>query len=512
MPSRSGGSASPCCTRAAATCWWRRVASAAGARRGRPAATTPPLPACPSQAGAASPTSSRRLAAETRQAGRTFAFHPHAGTFVETPAEIRRLAAATDPTRVAICLDAGHCDGRRRRRRRARRGARAADPPRPRQGRRPGRPRRSAGGSPARLRRGDPGPPVHGARPGRPRRRRPRRRARGDRLWRLADGRAGQLLARPGRVAPDRPGGARRGPSPDEGRPARRAAGSVASTPGCSPRRRASTRSSSPTRSRTGPWRSPPRPASAPPRRSRPRSTRPTPSSSPAATNAHATLIRDSIGAAPADVLREAARRRPRRRRSTVAAAIEASGVPFQLGFQRRFDAGYREARRRLVGRRAGHALRVPPRRPRPAPPHEAVHPGVGRAVPRLLDPRLRRHPLADRPARSPRSTRTAASGASRCSRSTATSTRPSATLRLADGALRAITVARARPARLRHPGGAVRLEGLDQRRPGAADADPLGRAGRARRRPVRRGPTSSIGSAAAYAAGARDLRPGRPR
>ncbi len=48
------------------------------------------------------------LAAETRQAGRTFAFHPHAGTYVETPAEIHRLAAGTDPTRVAICLDAGH--------------------------------------------------------------------------------------------------------------------------------------------------------------------------------------------------------------------------------------------------------------------------------------------------------------------------------------------------------------------------------------------------------------------
>jgi inosose dehydratase len=48
------------------------------------------------------------LAAETRQAGRTFAFHPHAGTFVETPAEIGRLVAATDPGRVAICLDAGH--------------------------------------------------------------------------------------------------------------------------------------------------------------------------------------------------------------------------------------------------------------------------------------------------------------------------------------------------------------------------------------------------------------------
>jgi inosose dehydratase len=48
------------------------------------------------------------LAADARQAGRTFAFHPHAGTFVETPDEIRRLAAVTDPARVAICLDAGH--------------------------------------------------------------------------------------------------------------------------------------------------------------------------------------------------------------------------------------------------------------------------------------------------------------------------------------------------------------------------------------------------------------------
>jgi inosose dehydratase len=48
------------------------------------------------------------LAAETRRAGRAFAFHPHAGTFVETLDEIRRLAAATDPSRVAICLDAGH--------------------------------------------------------------------------------------------------------------------------------------------------------------------------------------------------------------------------------------------------------------------------------------------------------------------------------------------------------------------------------------------------------------------
>jgi myo-inositol 2-dehydrogenase/D-chiro-inositol 1-dehydrogenase len=57
---------------------------------------------------------------------------------------------------------------------------------------------------------------------------------------------------------------------------------------------------------------------------------------------------------------------------------IERSGVPFQLGFQRRFDAGYREARRLVdtgelgtiyVVRMAGHD---------PAPPHESYIPVSG--------------------------------------------------------------------------------------------------------------------------------------
>jgi len=57
---------------------------------------------------------------------------------------------------------------------------------------------------------------------------------------------------------------------------------------------------------------------------------------------------------------------------------IEASGIPFQLGFQRRFDAGYREARSLVedgslgtlyVVRLAGHD---------PAPPHEAYIPQSG--------------------------------------------------------------------------------------------------------------------------------------
>jgi inosose dehydratase len=48
------------------------------------------------------------LADDTTAAGRRLAFHPHAGTYVETPAEVERLVAATDSTRVGICLDVGH--------------------------------------------------------------------------------------------------------------------------------------------------------------------------------------------------------------------------------------------------------------------------------------------------------------------------------------------------------------------------------------------------------------------
>ncbi len=40
--------------------------------------------------------------------GHPVAFHPHGGTFIETPAEVERLAAATDTKRMGICLDVGH--------------------------------------------------------------------------------------------------------------------------------------------------------------------------------------------------------------------------------------------------------------------------------------------------------------------------------------------------------------------------------------------------------------------
>jgi myo-inositol 2-dehydrogenase / D-chiro-inositol 1-dehydrogenase len=96
-----------------------------------------------------------------------------------------------------------------------------------------------------------------------------------------------------------------------------------------------------------------------------------------AATDAHAELIRASIG-----------RRLPTFCEKPLAldlgdtialcGEIERSGIPFQLGFQRRFDAGYREARRLVdtgelgtlyVVRMAGHD---------PAPPHESYIPVSG--------------------------------------------------------------------------------------------------------------------------------------
>jgi myo-inositol 2-dehydrogenase/D-chiro-inositol 1-dehydrogenase len=96
-----------------------------------------------------------------------------------------------------------------------------------------------------------------------------------------------------------------------------------------------------------------------------------------AATDAHAELIRASIG-----------RRLPTFCEKPLAldlgdtialcGEIERSGIPFQLGFQRRFDAGYREARRLVdtgelgtlyIVRMAGHD---------PAPPHESYIPVSG--------------------------------------------------------------------------------------------------------------------------------------
>jgi inosose dehydratase len=48
------------------------------------------------------------LAAEVVAAGHRAAFHPHSGTFVETPAEVERLAIGLDSALIGMCLDVGH--------------------------------------------------------------------------------------------------------------------------------------------------------------------------------------------------------------------------------------------------------------------------------------------------------------------------------------------------------------------------------------------------------------------
>jgi inosose dehydratase len=48
------------------------------------------------------------IADEAAALGHPTVFHPHAGTYIETPAEIERMLATTDADRVGVCLDTGH--------------------------------------------------------------------------------------------------------------------------------------------------------------------------------------------------------------------------------------------------------------------------------------------------------------------------------------------------------------------------------------------------------------------
>lgn len=96
-----------------------------------------------------------------------------------------------------------------------------------------------------------------------------------------------------------------------------------------------------------------------------------------AATTAHATLIRAAIESRLptfcekplADDLATTLE---------VAAEIERSGIPFQLGFQRRFDPGYGEARRMLASGGLGTLYAVRLAGHDPQPPHEAYIPTSG--------------------------------------------------------------------------------------------------------------------------------------
>jgi len=49
-----------------------------------------------------------RIASDCREIGVSAVFHHHAGTFIETPKEVARLCASTDPDLLGLCLDTGH--------------------------------------------------------------------------------------------------------------------------------------------------------------------------------------------------------------------------------------------------------------------------------------------------------------------------------------------------------------------------------------------------------------------
>jgi inosose dehydratase len=49
-----------------------------------------------------------RIAKDCLELGLSTVFHHHAGTFIETPNEVARLCANTDPNLIGLCLDTGH--------------------------------------------------------------------------------------------------------------------------------------------------------------------------------------------------------------------------------------------------------------------------------------------------------------------------------------------------------------------------------------------------------------------
>jgi|SRR4051812_2093386 myo-inositol 2-dehydrogenase/D-chiro-inositol 1-dehydrogenase len=96
-----------------------------------------------------------------------------------------------------------------------------------------------------------------------------------------------------------------------------------------------------------------------------------------AATNAHAELIRASI-ARKLPTFCEKPLALDLGDSIALAREIKSSGVPFQLGFQRRFDAAYREARRLVETGELGTIYTVRLAGHDPAPPHEAYIPASG--------------------------------------------------------------------------------------------------------------------------------------
>jgi inosose dehydratase len=71
-------------------------------------ASSPEAPRLSAEAWSSLATTLEELGREALGRGHRLAFHPHTGTFVETPEEVDRLVEMTDPELVGICLDTGH--------------------------------------------------------------------------------------------------------------------------------------------------------------------------------------------------------------------------------------------------------------------------------------------------------------------------------------------------------------------------------------------------------------------
>ncbi len=96
-----------------------------------------------------------------------------------------------------------------------------------------------------------------------------------------------------------------------------------------------------------------------------------------AATSAHAELIRASIARA-LPTFCEKPLSNDLEDSIALTGEIDGSGIPFQLGFQRRFDRGYAEARRKVETGELGNLYIVRLAGHDPAPPHESYIPQSG--------------------------------------------------------------------------------------------------------------------------------------
>ena len=108
-----------------------------------------------------------------------------------------------------------------------------------------------------------------------------------------------------------------------------------------------------------------------------------------------------------------------------VAEIIARSGVPVQVGYQRRFDAAFAAAKRAVDDGSLGQAAHRAQHDDGSRSPADGLHQGLGRHLPRLRGARLRRPATGSPGSRPSRCTPPAPCRAIRCSPSTATSTPP---------------------------------------------------------------------------------------